>query len=209
MRRKSIFIAIIIIISSVFIYELFSDGTKSTYRIVLDPGHGGEDVGAIGASGSCEKDFTLNVALKAKQLLEQDSRIKVEMTREDDRHISQKSRYRSKFANDVKADLFVSIHGNAFSDSDATGTETFYHRRKSRSFAQAIHKHIVAATGFPDRHVQKGNFFVIKDTKMPSVLLEIGFLTNPDEESVMLSEEFQDQIAEAIVAGIEDYLFDS
>ena len=206
MRRKLVFIAIGIIV--VISYFAFSNQTKSVYKIVLDPGHGGEDVGAIGASGLYEKDFTLNQTLKVMKLLEEDERIEVYLTRDDDHYISQKSRYRSTFANDLKADLFVSIHGNAFTDNKATGTETFYYRRKSRSLARVIHKHLVEATGFDDREVQKENFYVIKDTKMPAVLLEIGFLSNREEESLMFTEQFQEQVAEAIVAGIEEYLFD-
>jgi N-acetylmuramoyl-L-alanine amidase len=177
-----------------------------TYKVVIDPGHGGKDVGAIGASGQYEKSFTLSLSSKVKERLEQDPDIEVYMTRTEDRFISQESRGRPKLANDLNADLFLSIHGNTFADSSVSGTETFYYHRNSKSFAEIIHEKLVEATGFHDRGVKKENFFVVKDTEMPAVLLEVGYLTNPNDESVMLTDPFQDRVATAIVEGIREYL---
>ncbi|SET23238.1 N-acetylmuramoyl-L-alanine amidase [Oceanobacillus limi] len=178
---------------------------NATFKVVIDPGHGGKDVGAIGVSGQYEKSFTLNLSLKVKELLEQDPDINVDMTRSDDSFISQESRYRPTFANDLNADVYVSIHGNTFMDSNVSGTETYYYHRNSRSFANIMHSHVIEATNFNDRGVKKEEFFVLKDTEMPAVLLELGYLTNPENESSMLKESFQDRVASAIVEGIKEY----
>lgn len=179
--------------------------SNTDLKIVIDPGHGGEDNGATGASGQFEKDFTLSLSKKVEKLLKQESGIEVFMTRTDDSFISQESRYRPKYANKLNADLFISIHGNTFSDPDVSGTETFYYHKNSRLLAEIIQKHVVEATGFKDRGVQKQNLFVVKDTKMPAVLIEVGYLTNPQNESKMWTDDIQSDIATSIVEGIKEY----
>ncbi|GIN73154.1 hypothetical protein J14TS2_36290 [Bacillus sp. J14TS2] len=179
--------------------------SNTDLKIVIDPGHGGEDNGATGVSGQFEKDFTLSLSKKVEKLLKQESGIEVFMTRTDDSYISQESRYRPKYANKLNADLFISIHGNTFSDPDVSGTETFYYHKNSRLLAEVIQKHVVEATGFKDRGIQKQNLFVVKDTKMPAALIEVGYLTNPQNESKMWTDDFQSGIATSIVEGIKEY----
>lgn len=174
-------------------------------KVVIDPGHGGVDVGATGVSGQHEKDFTLNVSKKVEKLLEQEPNIQVFMTRVDDQFISQESRQRPNYANEIEADLFISIHGNTFSDPNVSGTETFYYHKHSQHFAEIMQKHVVDATGFRDRGALKKDLFVVKDTKMPAALIEIGYLTNPQDESDMWDEDFQNRVADAIVEGIKEY----
>src|SRR5699024_4048240 len=115
---------------------------QTSFRVVIDPGHGGIDKGATGASGKNEKDYTLSLSIKVQEMLEKKSDIQVFMTRMDDSFISQESRYRPYFANELGADLFISIHGNTFLDPDVSGTETFYYHRGSRSFAKILQKHV-------------------------------------------------------------------
>ncbi|MFS0673552.1 N-acetylmuramoyl-L-alanine amidase family protein [Ornithinibacillus sp. 179-J 7C1 HS] len=177
-----------------------------SYKVVIDAGHGGEDPGAIGASGSYEKDFTLQLAKKVQALLEQESELEVYMTRKEDVFLSAETRERPNFANSKQADLFVSIHGNTFEDPAVTGTETFYYHKNSKKLANTLHKHVVRETGFRDRGVKRENYFVLKDTTMPAVLLEVGYITNPHDEERMLSEDFQQSVAEAIRDGILEYL---
>lgn len=176
------------------------------YKVVLDPGHGDKDRGATGASGQDEKDFTLQLSHKVRERLEQEPQIEVYMTRTDDSFISSIDRERPEFANQLDADIFVSIHGNTFTDAGVSGTETYYYREESLQLAEIMHKHTVEATGFRDRGVKKENFFVVKDTKMPAVLLEVGYLTNPQDEEQLLKDEVQNRIAASIVAGIKEYL---
>jgi N-acetylmuramoyl-L-alanine amidase len=183
-----------------------AEPAKDPFIVVIDPGHGGEDPGAEGASGSYEKDFTLAVSLKVVQLLEDVPDVEAHMTRETDIFLSSETRDRPNFANKLDADLFISIHANTFADPTVTGTETFYYHDHSLGLANIIHRHVAKATGFRDRGVSQENFFVLRDTTMPAALLEIGYLTNPADEQVMLTEEFQQSVAEAIVDGIKEYL---
>lgn len=213
--KKQILFVILIIVSICILSAYVNTNEVSTgesykehtpiLKVVIDAGHGGQDVGAIGDSGQYEKNFTLSVAKKVVNLLEQEPQIQVYMTRADDSFISQESRYRPKYANKLNADLFISIHGNTFSDSNVSGTETFYYHENSQTFAKAIQKHVAEATGFKDRGTTKKDLFVVKDTKMPSALIEVGYLTNPQDESKMWTDDFQNRVATSIVEGIKDY----
>ncbi|MGG4454302.1 N-acetylmuramoyl-L-alanine amidase family protein [Brevibacillus porteri] len=176
------------------------------YKIVIDPGHGGKDQGAEGVSGRVEKDFTLQLARKVKELAEQDSRMQVYLTRSDDRFLSSVERERPQFANQLGADLFISLHGNTYTDPTVSGTETYYYHPESLPLAKSIQKYVRDATGFQDRGVKKEDFFVVKDTNMPAVLLEVGYLTNPSDEQKLMDEDFQYRIATSVIEGIQDYL---
>lgn len=182
----------------------------ASYSIVIDPGHGGRDPGADGASGLHEKHFTLSVAQKVMALLDEEPLLLGYMTRTDDRFVSLEDRV--KFANDLNADLFISIHGNTYVGV-ATGTETFYWQENSKRFADTMHAHVVKATEFRDRLVKRFDYRVLTDEpdkgeaiRMPAVLLELGYLSTASEEKIMLTEDFQERVAAAIVAGIKDYL---
>lgn len=173
--------------------------------VVIDPGHGGRDVGATGASGRYEKEFTLSLSSKVMELLEQEPHIQAFMTRTDDRFISQRSMYRTEYARKMHADVLVSIHGNTFSDPMVSGTETFYYHGHSRRLAQIVQRHVSAATGFRDRGIGRKDLFVVRDAEMPAVLIEVGYLTNPQDEAEMWSDEFQRRVAAAIVEGLKEY----
>ncbi|WP_434751148.1 N-acetylmuramoyl-L-alanine amidase [Paenibacillus amylolyticus] len=174
--------------------------------VVIDAGHGGKDPGTIGISNTQEKDFTLPLALKVQSLLLQEPDIDVVMTRETDVYPTRPERV--KLANTLNADVFVSIHGNSVKASPlTTGTETFYYKRNSsKTLADIVHRHLIQALGFKDRGVKNGNLEVLRDTTMPAVLLEIGFLSNLAEEQAMLSENVQNTAAQAIVDGIKEFL---
>ncbi|MBR2565004.1 MAG: N-acetylmuramoyl-L-alanine amidase [Paenibacillus sp.] len=174
--------------------------------VVIDPGHGGKDPGTIGISNTQEKNFTLPLGLKVQALLLQEPDIEVVMTRETDVYPTRPERV--QLANTLNADVFVSIHGNSVKASpQSSGTETFYYKRSnSKELADIVHRHLIEALGFKDRGVKNGNLEVIRDTTMPAVLLEIGFLSNLAEEQAMLSESVQDKAAQAIVNGIKEFL---
>lgn len=178
---------------------------EDAYTVVIDPGHGGKDNGATGVDGSYEKEFTLSLGKKIQSLLDEEPEINVLMTRDDDRFISQKSLERPEFANENEADLYLSLHQDSFDDPDVSGTESFYYDDDSLDVAEIIQKHVVDTTGFNDRGVKRENLFVLRDSDMPSVLIEVGYLTNPDEQEKMNSDNFQEQIAQSIVDGIEEY----
>ncbi|MNZ69682.1 N-acetylmuramoyl-L-alanine amidase AmiC precursor [compost metagenome] len=175
------------------------------FDIVIDPGHGGKDPGAASVIKRNEKEFNLSVALKIKALIEKEPKLRVHLTRSDDTYPELIDRV--KFAEDLKADLFISIHANSILDKPSvSGTETYYSRPESKAFADVIHKHMLLATGLKDRKVKQANYKVIKETTMPAILLEAGYLSNTGDAQKLFTESVQDRIASEVVAGIKEYL---
>ena len=200
------------------------------YRIVLDPGHGGKDTGAINKSiGLREKDLALDVAHKLKRKLGALG-YQVLMTRESDKFIELKDR--PAFANKVKADLFVSIHFNSVTDSRVQGIETFImspkgqpstkntkrHRSDSISYAgnandtwnlvagYTLHKQLVEIfKNQNDRGVKRARFAVLKDAKVPSLLLELGFVSHNATARALKSSNQTEALAECLKNGIFEY----
>lgn len=171
-------------------------------RVTIDPGHGGTDPGGIGAHGTEEKDVTLSLALKLQKLM-RDSGMEVQMTRTDDMQIQ--LRPRVAMGDDFDSDVFISIHTNAIGNPKINGIETYYFTPQSLPLARAVHRQLVAKLGRPDRGIRRNNFVVVKYNKMPACLVEIGYLTNPTEEKLLKSAEYQQKAAEAILAGVQDY----
>ena len=186
-----------------FVLEELPPDVPGKFKVVIDAGHGGEDPGAPSVTGHWEKSFNLAVARKVYKLLEQDSRITPYMTRSGDEYIGLYER--AGYANDLGADLFISIHANRYTNS-VSGVETYYNRAESLKLAEVLHRHLVKATGLPDRSVRKANFVVIRETTMPAVLLECGYLSNEKDANLLFTESVQDRIAAEIVAGIIEYL---
>ncbi|OWR30022.1 N-acetylmuramoyl-L-alanine amidase [Saccharibacillus sp. O23] len=178
------------------------DGRKT---VVIDPGHGDHDPGGLGVTGVQEKDIVLAVGLKVADLLRQEPNINLIMTRGDDTFVTLDGR--AQVANNAQADLYLSIHANIANTASAGGTETYYaDAKRSKTLSDIIQKHVQAATGFKDRGSKQANYLVIRKTTMPAALVELGFLSNAAEESAMNQSDFQQKVAEAIVAGIKEYL---
>ncbi|MFP4015879.1 MAG: N-acetylmuramoyl-L-alanine amidase [Halanaerobiales bacterium] len=174
--------------------------------IIVDAGHGGFDPGAIGPGGMQEKDLNLELALKTEELLKA-AGYNVILTRDDDTFISLKERV--EIANEKKALLFVSIHINSSNSSYSEGTETFIAPAKvtdSLLLANLLQDEMLTRLKRPDRGVKRENFYVIKHTEMPAALVEIAFLSNPHEESLLGSDLFKRNAAEAISQGIIKYI---
>lgn len=171
--------------------------------VVIDAGHGGKDPGATSISGGLEKDFNLAIALRVDELLKQEPNIITVLTRSDDTFPTLDERV--IIANDLQADIFISIHANSGS-ATATGTETLYTRDVSIPLADTVHKYMLEATGMTDRKVKYQNLKVTRETTMPAILLEAGFLSNPQDDAVLKDPVVQDRIAAGIVAGIKEYL---
>lgn len=200
-------------------YDIISDNPDDTINIalarnklkgvrnfiVLDAGHGGFDPGAIGTSGLKEKVVNLDITRKTKELLV-NSGYNVLLTRKKDNFISLKERVR--LANRKDARLFVSIHCNS-SRGFSRGTEAFLAPAKtgdSLPLAESIHKELINELELKDRGIKKENFYVIKYTEMPAVLVEIAFLSNPHEESLLGNKLFRERVASAIKKGILNYM---
>lgn len=190
----------------------FTPGLKGKV-IVLDPGHGGSDPGAIGLDKTYEKTVTLAVAQRVAALLEK-AGAKVVMTRRDDRDVFgagatavEELGARTKVANAIKADLFLSIHANAFGNRAVGGTSTHYYQksRYDKLLAVNLQESLVAAAGLTDRGIQPANFYVVKRTLMPAALVEMAFISNPDEEKLLNTPKFQQQFAQGIVNGLDQF----
>ncbi|HBI03660.1 MAG TPA: hypothetical protein DDY49_06490 [Paenibacillaceae bacterium] len=174
------------------------------FTVVIDPGHGGLDSGCIGADGKTyEKNFTLSTSQKLKSRLLLNPNFKVLMTREGDTSLSLEERV--NVANNVGANVFISIHANAFDNSAANGTESFYYNPTSQPFADVIHKHLLQATQFQDRGLKVESFRVLTQTNMPAVLIEVGFLTNSSNLAEMNSDSFKQNVAEELYQAILEY----
>ena len=180
---------------------------ENKFSVVIDPGHGGPDPGAIGIGGIRETDVVLEVSKIVKKLLSNKG-VKVRLTRKDEVDLDLPPRV--SFANNTNADIFVSIHANASRGKrrDINGLETFYFRGwRGRLLAKRIQKQILKVSpGSPDRGVKQGRFYVIKNTKMPAVLVEIGFLTGRIDSRRLEKTSHRKRLAYAITKGILEYL---
>lgn len=181
--------------------------SSQTYRIVIDPGHGGIDPGATGISGAYEKAFNLSLAGRIAELLEEDALFEPLLTRTDDQFIELEER--GAIANDWNADAFISIHGNTYTDPMVSGTETLYRNQDSIPLAQAVQTHLAQGIGLRDRGVKEEQLKVLGTPRMPAVLVEVGYLTNAEDERFLLSDEGQDLAAQAIVDGLRSYFLGS
>lgn len=175
--------------------------------IVLDPGHGGGDEGCA-REGVKEKDANLQLGLLLKEKLEELG-YRVLMTRDED--VSRTLEERAEMANEAAADLYVSIHQNACETEEPSGVETWYSTANegedSRRIARLIQMYTVQATGAQDRDVlESSSLYVIRETSMPSCLVETGFLSNPEERTKLGTTEYQEKVVNGIAAGI-DYYF--
>ncbi|HYC88816.1 MAG TPA: N-acetylmuramoyl-L-alanine amidase [Thermoanaerobaculia bacterium] len=213
--------------------------------IVIDPGHGGKEVGAVGPGGLMEKDVTLAVARKLANALAAKTGTRVVLTRDDDSVVSLDQR--TAIANQYKADLFLSVHMNAAVVKNAKGSETYFlsleasdelakkaaetenasatsassdlnlilwdlaHQAyvgESSRFAQAIQEELNSATSVANRGVKQAPFKVLVGATMPAALVEVGFITNPEEEAKLQSEEFQNLMVEALTRAVQRYKTD-
>ncbi|WP_051314938.1 peptidoglycan-binding protein [Alteribacter aurantiacus] len=179
--------------------------SPASKTIVIDAGHGGSDPGAV-AFGFQEKDIVLDVAHIVNNIME-GTDIQVVLTRTGDYFIELEDRV--KIAHDSGADAFVSIHANAFGQESVHGTETYWNNNHqsadSRALAEAIQERLISKLGTQDRGVKEANFHVIRHTQVPSVLVELGFITNRQEAERMQTAAFKQAAAEAIKEGVMNF----
>ena len=208
--------------------------------IVVDPGHGGDDTGAIGPAGSAEKDLTLILARTLRRHLLRRMSVKVALTRDEDVELPPDTR--AALANQQKADLFISLHLNSVMEADAHGAETYFssleasdeqaalaaaaanrsgdgdplydlqlilwdlaqshHLDASQRLASLIQEELNLALGLRNRGVKQAPFRVLLGAAMPAVLVELGFLSNPSEETKLQDPEYREQLVEALVRAL-------
>jgi len=218
--------------------------------VVIDPGHGGKDPGAIGRKGLKEKDINLKIALRLESLMTKQTRLEVVMTRKDDSYISLAKR--TEIANRHEADLFISIHCNASKKSDARGFETYFlsvaktdeeravalrenlsvrfdepsvdpsslddlqfifwdlaqneYLRESSDFAEIMCQQFGDGSKITSRGVRQAGFYVLNGAYMPSILVELGYISNTAEEKLLGDKEYQSELAGQIYRGIMSYI---
>jgi len=174
--------------------------------IIVDPGHGGRDPGAVGVTGLQEKLVAMDTSEKLASYLRAHG-ARVIFTRTSDYFISLGGRVNT--AHNYGGDIFVSIHANAHPDRSVSGTETYYNSANqgwaSRNLASLVQKELVAHSGLRNIGVKQANFYVIRYTRMPSILVELAFLSNWHDESLLRQASFLDGQAQAITRGIISY----
>lgn len=180
-----------------------TDAPLRGHAVVIDPGHGGKDVGAIGPTGLMEKGVTLDIGLRVRRILLQDG-IRVIMTRETDVFIELADR--PKIARERGGTVFVSIHANANVRTAVNGSETYYLTPLSLSLAQMIQDELGRSLGLPSRGIKTASFLVLRENTMPSVLVEAAFISHAQEEARLREEGFRERIAVAIARGVTRFL---
>ena len=176
-----------------------SGGDGSPITVVIDAGHGGHDRGGIPGQRIAEKDMTLDVALRLRNVLSA-SGYRVVMTRSTDVFVPLGGRV--AIANSYRNAIFVCIHFNATGRSGASGIETYFYSRESLPLASAIHYYVTGGAPSANRGVRRRGYYVLRRTSIPAVLVECGFLTNPTEAAYAQSVSYRQKLAEEIAAGI-------
>lgn len=218
MRRKielcmTLLLLIGMIIASRKLSQLVtSENVQSQEQvIVIDAGHGGDDPGKVGVNGALEKDLNLQIAQRVKAHLEANG-IKVQMTREEDVMEDTKledMKKRVAMINEVKPALAVSIHQNSYSDSSVKGAQVFYFKDSeiSKAAASLMQEELRTLDAENTRQIKaNSDFYMLKKTEVPTIIVECGFLSNPSEAEKLVSEAYQEQLAETICSGILKWL---
>lgn len=178
------------------------EGNIPEFCVVIDAGHGGSD-GGTGSGEIIEKDINLSVALKLKAILE-DSNLEVVLTRSSDENVSLAQR--ASVANDSNADFFISLHCNYYEDDgQVTGLECYYNssdETESKVYAESIINAVSLSGDIKARDAKVESFYVLRNTQMPAVLVEMGFLSNYSERQKLLSEDYQEILSQKIAEGI-------
>jgi N-acetylmuramoyl-L-alanine amidase len=176
-----------------------ADADNSPITVVIDAGHGGHDRGGIPGQRIAEKDMTLDVALRLRNVLSA-AGYRVVMTRSTDVFVPLGGRV--AIANSHRNGVFVCIHFNATGRRGASGIETYFYSRDSLPLASAIHYYVTGGAPSANRGVRRRGYYVLRKTNIPAVLVECGFLTNPTEAAYAQTASYRQKLAEEIAAGI-------
>ena len=171
-------------------------------KIVIDPGHGGKDNGTTGYNGTLEKRITLETAINLYHKLKE-AGADVILTRTQDRFISLP--FRTNIADIQNADAFISIHYDSIKDPGVRGLSTFFYHPWQRKLAINIHSALIDQTNMEDRGARLRDYYVIRENNRNAVLIELGFLSNPSEELLVTSDQYQDSAATGIYEGLARY----
>ncbi len=177
-------------------------GTLNGLTLVIDPGHGGNDGGTTGARGTHEKGITLRTAeLLASKL--RSAGANVVMTRDSDVYVD--LRKRVSIGHQLSADAFISVHYDATDSSSINGFTTYYMHGYQKALAKSVHKALGEKINLRDRGAQQGNYLVLRENRQQAILIELGFLSNPSEESTLTTEKFREQATLGIYNGVVNF----
>lgn len=221
LRKTYIFILLLLILSLVMTLLIpqnleTSLSPQPNYKIVLDAGHGGIDVGAVGVAGTKESEINLDYSLTLKKLLEQYGfGVVLTRTNSDGLYSEYKNGFKLEDMNARRAiienespDLFISIHQNKFSSSTSFGPQIFYQPQSDNSykFAECVQNSLMKNLKTKNRPIKEGDFYVLNGNHCPSILIECGFLSNPQEEQKLLDNDYKNNFCYYIVCGIFSFL---
>lgn len=214
-------LAVLIIVLDLSYFDVFVKRIKTTGTkvIIVDAGHGGMDGGAIGRNGTVEKEINLEIAKKLKAYIEQHGDVCI-MIREIDEGLYSQDNKTHRKAEDFKnrkeiikesnADMLISIHLNSYPEAKYYGAQVFFQREDkiSETFARITQEELVKVLNRNNKRVEKSSetYYIIKDNGIPSILVECGFLSNPEEEMLLRDSSYQNKIAWAIYKGMIRFL---
>jgi N-acetylmuramoyl-L-alanine amidase len=173
--------------------------TSDSLTVVIDAGHGGHDRGGIPGQRVAEKNMTLDVAQRLRNVLSA-AGYHVVMTRDSDVFVPLATRV--AIANSYRNAIFVCIHFNATNRMGASGIETYFYSRDSLPLASAVHSYVTGGAPSANRGVRRRGYYVLRKTAIPAVLVECGFLTNPTEAAYAQTASYRQKLAEEIAAGV-------
>ncbi len=223
-KKSNLVIIILILISIIFLSSVYSGivsyrvSKLNGYTIVLDAGHGGRDGGSVGKNGTIEKEINLKYVLSLKNKLVAKG-YKIVLTRETDeglynafasnKKISDMNK-RMEIIKEANPNLVISIHMNSFQDASAKGAMTYYRidDEASKHVGDLIQKSLNKYCGARFENSKVGDYFMVNCSYYTSILIECGFISNPDEERKLNSEEYQDRFTEAVAKGVMLYFGD-
>lgn len=182
--------------------EHTTEGSLSGFTIVLDAGHGGRDPGAIAIDGTYEKDLIVDITRNIAAKLRTYGATVIE-TRTADYFISLDER--ANMSDGEQADAFISIHYNSFPVLSVQGINTFYNSQSDYQLAHDIHSKLAANVPLQNRGIEQANYKVLRNTQAPSILLELGFISNPYDLSMIRTADYQNMVADSIAAGLMQY----
>ncbi len=223
-RKKLLSVCLMICLSIAFFhsfttYSLLTSGDASGKTIIIDPGHGGEDGGAVGKSGTLEKELNLAISLKLRDVLKQNG-FQVIMTREEDKSLHTEGEKTHKkrsdlnnrvyLSRDYPNAMFVSIHMNSYEKSPQKGAQVFYSKNNpnSKVLGELLQTALKTELDSENRRLAKqadNNIFLMKEIKNTACLVECGFISHPEEEALLKTPEYQQKVANSIASGIRKF----
>lgn len=223
-QKRKLLLAILLVVCALFlapkgavlVESLQTDTSKLC--VVIDAGHGGSDPGKIGVNEAKEKDINLEISLKLKEVLEKHN-ISVVLTRDSDEGLyssqtanqkAQDMQNRCKIIEQSNAQFTISIHQNSYTSPEIKGAQTFYYGQsvEGKKLAEEIQAALIAHVDPQNHRAAKANesYYLLKKTPTPTVIVECGFLSNPTEADLLLQDDYQNKLVNAIYLGISQYL---